>query len=122
MSDDPPRDSRPEDLADFDRRLREKRDSKENQGFIGSKLSKRQGSALGLAFRVAVELVSALAVGLGIGWLLDEWLDTRPWLMLVFIVLGFAAGVLNVYRMASGYGYAVGYTKPGVEDDKKDEG
>lgn len=53
-----------------------------------------------------------MAVGLGIGWLLDVWLDTRPWMMIIFIVLGGAAGVLNVYRMASGYGYAAGYEKP----------
>ena len=68
-------------------------------------------SALGLAFRVGVELVSAVAVGLGIGWLLDYWLDTKPWLMLVFIILGGCAGILNVYRMARGYGYAVGYQR-----------
>lgn len=66
-------------------------------------------TSLGLAFRVAVELVSALAVGFGIGWLLDRWLETRPWLMLVFILLGGAAGILNVYRMARGFGYAAGY-------------
>ena len=68
-------------------------------------------SALGLAFRVGIELVSAVAVGLGIGWLLDFWLDTKPWLMLVFIILGGCAGILNVYRMAQGFGYAVGYQK-----------
>ena len=69
------------------------------------------GNALGLALRVGVELVSALAIGLAIGWLLDAWLGTRPWLMLVFILLGGAAGILNVYRMARGFGYAVGYNK-----------
>jgi len=70
-----------------------------------------KGGALGLAFRVSVEIVSAVAVGCGIGWLLDEWLDTRPWLMLVFLVLGGAAGILNVYRMAAGFGYAAGYAR-----------
>lgn len=66
-------------------------------------------SVLGLAFRVGIELVSAVAVGLGIGWLLDQWLGTKPWLMLVFIILGGCAGMLNVYRMARGFGYAAGY-------------
>ena len=70
-----------------------------------------KGGPLGLAFRVSVEIVSAVAVGVAIGWLADEWFGTRPWLMLVFIVLGGAAGMLNVYRMASGFGYAVGYQK-----------
>ncbi|NQV43830.1 MAG: AtpZ/AtpI family protein [Rhodospirillales bacterium] len=75
------------------------------------------GNALGLAFRVSVELVSALAVGLGIGWLLDEWLDTRPWLMLVFLLIGGAAGILNVYRMAKGMGYADGYGDMKTKND-----
>ena len=70
-----------------------------------------KGGALGLAFRVSVEIVSAVAIGVGIGWLLDGWLDTTPWLMVVFIVLGFAAGILNVYRLATGFGYAAGYTE-----------
>ena len=70
-----------------------------------------KGGALGLAFRVSVEIVSAVAIGVGIGWLLDGWLQTTPWLMVVFIVLGFAAGILNVYRLAAGFGYAAGYTE-----------
>ena len=70
-----------------------------------------KGGALGLAFRVSVEIVSAVAIGVGAGWLLDGWLGTTPWLMVVFIVLGFAAGILNVYRLATGFGYAGGYMK-----------
>ena len=70
-----------------------------------------KGGALGLAFRVSVEIVSAVAIGVCIGWLLDSWLGTTPWLLVVFIVLGFAAGIMNVYRLAAGFGYAAGYTK-----------
>ena len=96
-----------------------------------------KGGPLGLAFRVSVEIVSAVAIGVAVGWLADQWLGTRPWLMLVFIVLGGAAGILNVYRMASGFGYAVGYKKtdeeiagsrgqgadgPGKPDSGKNEG
>jgi len=81
----------------------------------------KKGSALSLAFRVGVELISAVAVGTAIGWGLDEWFGTRPWLMLVFIILGGAAGILNVYRMASGFGYAVGYTKTDREADAGDD-
>ena len=68
-----------------------------------------KGGPLGLAFRVSVEIVSAVAIGTLIGFLMDNWLGTRPWLMLCCIVLGGAAGILNVYRIASGFGYAVGY-------------
>ncbi len=74
-----------------------------------------KGGALGLAFRVSVEIVSAVAIGVGVGWLLDGWLGTTPWLMVMFVVLGFASGILNVYRLASGFGYAAGYTKRGKQ-------
>ena len=53
----------------------------------------------GVGLRAGVEVVSALVVGIGIGWLLDHWLGTWPWLFLVFFVLGSVAGVLNVYRL-----------------------
>jgi ATP synthase protein I len=54
----------------------------------------------GFAFRIGVELVSALLVGAGIGWLLDRWLGTTPFLLLLFFFLGAAAGILNVFRAA----------------------
>ncbi len=74
----------------------------------------------GPAMRVGLELVSGLAVGVGIGWLLDEWLDTRPWLMVVFFFLGAGAGMLNVYRTVSNLGYGVGYGGAQAEDDTED--
>lgn len=55
----------------------------------------------GIGLRVGVELVSALAVGLAIGWGLDRWLGTAPWLLLLFVMAGGAAGILNVYRLFS---------------------
>lgn len=75
-------------------------------------------SVLSLAFRIGVEMVSALVIGVGIGLLLDWWLGTRPWFLLVFLVLGGAAGVLNVYRATMGFGLAVGYRKPDADKDK----
>lgn len=67
----------------------------------GSGLSASQGSALGMGLRVGVELVSALAVAVAIGWYLDGWLGTRPFLLMLFVVLGGAAGVANVWRLVS---------------------
>ena len=55
--------------------------------------------AMGLALRAGIELVAALAVGLLIGWMLDHWLGTTPWLLGLFVVLGGAAGVANLWRM-----------------------
>jgi ATP synthase protein I len=56
-------------------------------------------SPLGVGLRVGVELVSALLVAVAIGYGLDWLFDTRPILTVVFIPLGGAAGVLNVYRL-----------------------
>lgn len=72
--------------------------------------------ALGLGFRIGVEMVAALGVGLGIGWLIDRILGTRPWAMVVFLLLGAAAGISNVFRALSGQGYAVGWRRP--KDDQ----
>ena len=57
------------------------------------------GGPWGVGFRAGVEFFSAVLVGLVIGWLLDRWLGTTPWLLLVFLLVGGAAGVLNVYRL-----------------------
>ena len=56
------------------------------------------GMAVGL--RIASELVAAVAVSVGIGLALDAWLGTKPWLMLLFVVLGTATGFFNVVRTA----------------------
>lgn len=60
------------------------------------------GSVMGIGLRVGIELVSALVVAVGIGWLLDRWLHTTPIFIAVFVLLGGAAGVLNVWRMMGG--------------------
>jgi ATP synthase protein I len=57
-------------------------------------------SALARGFRLSSELVGAVLLGGAIGWLLDRWLGISPWGMIVFLLLGFAAGVLNVMRAA----------------------
>ena len=71
------------------------------------------GKFMGVAFRIGVELVAALIVSVGFGWLLDRWLGTGPWLLVVFFFLGSAAGMVNVYRVVNGLGFAVGYKRPG---------
>jgi len=56
-------------------------------------------SALGIGLRVGVELLAAMIVAVAIGWALDRWLHTTPLLICVFVVLGGAAGVANVWRL-----------------------
>ncbi|MBL4614966.1 MAG: AtpZ/AtpI family protein [Magnetovibrio sp.] len=61
---------------------------------------KNEVSGLGQAFRIGTELISALIVGVGLGWWLDSVLGTKPWMMIIFIFLGGAAGMYNVYKTA----------------------
>ncbi|TCS62209.1 AtpZ/AtpI family protein [Varunaivibrio sulfuroxidans] len=63
-------------------------------------------SGVGAALRIGSELLAALIVGVGTGYFLDVWLGTRPWMMVVFFFLGSGAGILNVYRAASGFTFA----------------
>ena len=63
--------------------------------------SEKKGSFMGSAFKLGTELVAAVAVGTIIGFILDSWFDTKPWLIIIFFFLGTAAGILNVIRTAS---------------------
>ena len=60
------------------------------------------GGASGMAtgLRIATEMVAAIAISVGIGLALDAWLGTKPWLMLLFIVLGVVTAFYNVVRTA----------------------
>ena len=57
-------------------------------------------SNIGTAFKMSTELVSAVAVGTIIGFILDNWFGTTPWLILLFFFLGVATGILNVIKSA----------------------
>ena len=57
-------------------------------------------SGMARGFRLSAELVAGVLVGAAIGWLIDRALGLSPWGMIVFLLLGFAAGVLNVMRAA----------------------
>ena len=63
--------------------------------------NEKRGSFMGNAFKLGTELVAAVAVGTIIGFILDSWFDTKPWLIIIFFFLGTAAGILNVIRTAN---------------------
>ncbi len=83
----------------FEDRLRAARTKQAMDAPTPSEEAPATASAMGIGVRVGVELVSALAVSVAIGWMLDRWLGTKPWLLALFVVLGGAAGIANVWRL-----------------------
>ncbi len=77
--------------------LKEKIDQAKNK-YISTK--KNEPKSFGKIMKVVVEIVAAMAVGLGIGILIDNYFETRPIFIIVFFLLGSAAGILNVFRVA----------------------
>ena len=57
-------------------------------------------SSIGTAFKMSTELVSAVAVGTIIGFILDKTFGTKPWLILIFFFVGVIAGIVNVFKSA----------------------
>ncbi len=98
----------PDEGAEFDRRLAEAR---QRQGLEkpATPGPKANPSLLGIGLRVGVEMAAALVVGAFLGYWLDRVLHTKPFLMIVFMLLGGAAGVRNVWRV-------VGPKRPGAAD------
>lgn len=92
-------DDRPPTLKDLDQRLKAARGRSEPPPRKPTGSAGGSGMAVGL--QIAVELVAGIAVGVGLGWFLDDWLGTKPWLLIVFTVAGFVAGIVNVVRRAN---------------------
>ena len=86
---------------DFERRLNAAEKRQAPNSLEGGEAATRavSASAWGIGTRVGVELLSALVVGLGIGWALDRWLHTSPLMLVIFVMLGGAAGIANVWRV-----------------------
>jgi ATP synthase protein I len=108
----------PERLARLDERLRAARArDRAEPGTDSGNAGLQQGMAAGL--RIGVELVVAIVVATGLGWVIDRWAGTSPWLTIVMFFLGVAAGMLNVYRAVTGVKTAVGYRNLGAPEPGK---
>ena len=96
-----------EGQKNFDRRLRDARngigETSQNDNLAGVKYGKTR------AIQIGTELVVAVAVGGVVGFLIDSWLDTKPWFLIGFLFLGNAAGLWNIFRLTSGQSYSVGF-------------
>jgi ATP synthase protein I len=90
-------------LGSLDQRLSELRDNRKvrtDQPAGGNGDAAARGSAMALGFRLSSELVASVLVGAGIGWGIDRLLSTSPFGLIVFLLLGFVAGIVNVVRSA----------------------
>ena len=90
-------------LGSLDQRLSEIRGSRKietDQPGAGGGNGSARASAMARGFRLSSELISGVVVGAVIGWGLDRLLSTSPFGLIVFVLVGFAAGVLNVIRSA----------------------
>ena len=111
--------SEPSDrLARLDERLREARARDRVETGTGpDNAGLQQGMAAGL--RIGVELVVAIVVATGLGWVIDRWAGTSPWVTIAMFFLGVAAGMVNVYRAVTGIKTAVGYRTLGAPEPGK---
>lgn len=116
-------DGKPSPLKDLDARLNAARQHRSGRvrGNSDGKGGTSAATGIGFAFRIGTELVAALIIGVAIGYGLDTWLETKPWFLVLFFLLGAAAGFVNVFRAVSGYGLAAGYTKPDGKNGKTDK-
>ncbi|MEO1092640.1 MAG: AtpZ/AtpI family protein [Pseudomonadota bacterium] len=87
---------KPDPFAGFDRRLdaaeAERRKAKPDDDDAG------RPSPYGGGFQAGIDVFAGVAVGVAMGWFLDGWLGTRPLFLVLFLILGFGAGLRNAYR------------------------
>lgn len=81
-------------LDKLESRLERVREARKKEERPGRPVS---GKAVGLAFRILTELIVGVLVGATLGWFLDNWLGTAPWLMILFFALGFVTSLRNIY-------------------------
>ncbi|WP_299806028.1 AtpZ/AtpI family protein [Tardiphaga sp.] len=90
-------------LGSLDQKLSKIRDDRKfqtDQSETGSGNAQARASAMAVGLRLSSELVAGVVVGTILGWTFDRLLSTSPWGLIVFMLLGFVAGVINVMRSA----------------------
>ena len=105
-------------LNDLDTRLKAARGPTETES---ARRGRGTQSGLGQGLRIGIEMVVSVAVGAGLGYFIDNWAGTTPLFMIVFLFLGFAAGIMNVLRIARGLDEAVGFGRAMGEKEARDK-
>ena len=78
-------------------KLKERIDTAETTNSPPPKQKKQSGAGFG--FKISTEIIAALIVGVGIGLIVDKYLGTKPFGLIIFFIFGAIAGFLNVYRV-----------------------
>ena len=65
--------------------------------------------SLNIYYRVGTELLAGLLIGAGIGWTLDQWVNSTPLFLIIFFILGGLAGIYNLWRVVTGKGLKIGF-------------
>jgi F0F1-type ATP synthase assembly protein I len=110
------------DDIDFEQRLndalkRNNIDLTNDKPIDGDILDEEGGDSVsGLAYgmRIGIEFLSGTVVGFLIGWGVDKYFDTAPWGLLIFVILGFFAGLLNVFRDINNIQESIGINRHNV--------
>jgi ATP synthase protein I len=113
MADRGPLGDNPPSLDDISARLGKIKAEKDggaraSAGLSGGPDGSRRASGLGIGMRISIELVTTVAVGGALGYGIDSWLGISPLAMVVFLIFGGAAGVMNAYRVVKGLDDSVG--------------
>ena len=86
-------------LKDLDNRIKKAQRQAKTHG-VKPKKNITSGADLGMGMKIASDLIAGILVGIFVGFNLDKYLETKPLFVIVFVFLGFIAGMNNVYRTA----------------------
>lgn len=95
-------------LKDFNKKLENLKNSNSK---INNKKKNKNFKDFGVYLKSGVELVSAIIIALVIGLFLDNYFQSKPIFLIIFLLLGFAAGIMNVFRSVKKLGFEVGFKK-----------
>ena len=79
------------------RKLKDRIETAKSLNTPNTKKNKESGAGFG--FKISTEIIAALVVGVGIGLIVDKYLGTKPFGLIIFFIFGALAGFLNVYRV-----------------------
>ncbi|MGU9961531.1 MAG: AtpZ/AtpI family protein [Candidatus Puniceispirillales bacterium WSBS_2018_MAG_OTU23] len=108
-------------LSALQQKIKTAADARKTPEGVANNRAALPAKAMALVGRIATEMVAGVAVGGFLGWLLDHWLGTSPFIMIVLFFLGAGAGMMNIWRMASGHGLKIGYFDKDNNDDNKQD-